>query len=328
MPPTTQLPEAPTTDPADAPDLAVRVRGLRRTYGRGPDAFEAVRGIDLDVARGSITALLGTNGAGKTSTLEVVEGLGTASAGTVQVLGLDPVRDRGRVRRRTGVLLQTSGFSGDLTVAETLRMWASTVTGARPVAESLEQLDLGHRAGTRVRALSGGEVRRLDLACTLMGDPDLVMLDEPTTGLDPESRRSVWQLLRRIKDEGRTVLLTTHYLEEAEALADRLAIMHAGRLVRSGTPAEITAGHRSTIGFARLDPALAEDLLRGLRGPDVVEVVHQGSRTLLRTTDLQPTLTDLLLRCRERGVHLDGLDARTADLEQVFLSIADGGTDA
>ncbi len=180
-----------------------------------------------------------------------------------------------------------------------------------------------------MRSLSGGEVRRLDLACTLMGDPDLVMLDEPTTGLDPESRREVWQLLRTIRDEGRTVLLTTHYLDEAEALSDRLAIMHEGRLVRAGAPAEITAGHRSSITFARLDPALLQTMVAelGLQQRDVT-VEQQGGRTSLGTTDLQPTLTDLLTWARAREVRLDGLDARTADLEQVFLSIAAGGTDA
>ena len=308
---------------------AVRVRGLRRTYGKGDDAFDAVRGIDLDVAHASITALLGTNGAGKTSTLEVLEGLNRPDGGTVEVLGLDLVRDRAQVRRRTGVLLQTSGFSGDLSVEETLRMWSATVTDARPVAEALDMLDLARRAGTRVRSLSGGEVRRLDLACTLLGHPDLVMLDEPTTGLDPESRREVWRLLRRLREEGCTVLLSTHYLEEAEALADRLEVMHAGLLVRSGTPAEIAAGHRSTISFRSLDPATGERLAADLQlQRRDVEVGAEAGTTSLRTAHLQPVLTDLLAWCREHDVDLEGLDARTASLEQVFLSIADGGTPA
>ena len=178
------------------------MRGLRRTYGAGSGAFEAVRGVDLDVPAGTITALLGTNGAGKTSTLEVIEGLARASAGTVRVLGLDPVADREEVRRRTGVLLQRSGFSGDLTVRETLLMWRATVTSPRPVDESLAMLRLTERADVQVRALSGGEQRRLDLACTLMGDPDVVLLDEPTTGLDPESRRDVWRLVPGLRDRG------------------------------------------------------------------------------------------------------------------------------
>ncbi|OWY61030.1 multidrug ABC transporter ATP-binding protein, partial [cyanobacterium TDX16] len=163
----------------------MQVRGLRRTYGHGSSAYEAVRGVDLDVPVGSITALLGTNGAGKTSTLEVIEGLVPPSDGEVRVLGLDPIADRSVVRRRTGVLLQRSGFSGDLTVRETLRLWHATVTDARPVDEMLALLSLEERAEVRMLALSGGEVRRVDLACTLMGSPELVVLDEPTTGLDP-----------------------------------------------------------------------------------------------------------------------------------------------
>ncbi len=186
---------------------SIEVRGLRRVYGTGEEAFEAVRGIDLVVGAGTIVALLGTNGAGKTSALELVEGLARPTAGQVRVLGLDPVTDRAEVRRRTGVLLQTSGFPADLTVAETLRMWASTMTSARPVADALAELDLAGRADVRVRSLSGGELRRLDLACTLLGDPDVVLLDEPTTGLDPQSRRRVWDLVADLRDRGRSVLL-------------------------------------------------------------------------------------------------------------------------
>ena len=232
------------------PDAAVRVRGLRRTYGQGASAYEAVRGVDLDVPTGSITALLGTNGAGKTSTLEVIEGLARATDGDVSVLGLHPIADRDALRPRTGVLLQKSGFSGDLTVRETLRMWSGTLARPRPVDEMLALLSLEGRADVRMLALSGGETRRVDLACALMGGPELVILDEPTTGLDPESRREVWRLVSDLRDGGATVLLTTHYLEEAETLADRLEIMHAGQIVRSGTPIEIAEGHPSTISFA------------------------------------------------------------------------------
>lgn len=302
-------------------ETAIRVRGLRRTYGKGAQAFEAVRGVDLDVRTGSITALLGTNGAGKTSTLEVIEGLATASDGEVSVLGLDPVRDRAEVRRRTGVLLQKSGFSGDLTVRETLRLWHGTITDPQPVDDLLEALSLGHRADVRVSALSGGETRRLDLACTLMGRPELVFLDEPTTGLDPESRREVWQLVSRLRDSGATVLVTTHYLAEAESLADRLEIMHAGRIVRSGTPTEIAEGHPSAIAFTSLDAASAQlpgDL------PAVTGAVEEQHRTTLETTDLQTSLTALLTWAERSGVRLEGLEARTASLESVFLAIADG----
>jgi ABC-2 type transport system ATP-binding protein len=296
---------------------AVRVRGLRRVYGHGPDAFEAVAGVDLDVPAGSITALLGTNGAGKTSALEVIEGLAPATEGSIRVLGLDPVADRDEVRRRTGVLLQRSGFSGDLTVRETLRLWGATLTSPRPVDEMLAQLGLEDRAEVRMRALSGGETRRVDLACTLMGGHELVILDEPTTGLDPESRRDVWRVLLDLRAEGATILVTTHYLEEAETLADRLEIMHAGRIVRSGTPAEIAAGHASTIGFAeRLD---VPGDLAGVRS-----VRHADGRTTLETDALQRSLSGLLAWADHEDIELAGLDARSPSLEAVFLSIADG----
>jgi ABC-2 type transport system ATP-binding protein len=292
---------------------AIEVRGLTRTYGTGADAFTAVRGLDLEVARGSIHALLGVNGAGKTSTMEVVEGLAPATSGTVRVLGLDPVADRADVRRRTGVLLQRTGFVGDLTVAETLRMWASTVTAPRPLEESLEMLDLGGRRDVAARNLSGGELRRLDLACTLMGSPELVMLDEPTTGLDPESRRAVWDLIRGLRDEGGTVLLTTHFLEEAEQLADQVSIMRAGRVVREGTVPQIVAGEPSTIVFT----GLANDL------PALpAEVRHDRGRTEIRTADLQPTLSTLLRWADERGVLLADLAVSSPSLEAVFLRIA------
>jgi len=307
------------TNPGSKP--AVKVRGLRRTYGHGSSAYEAVRGVDLDVPAGSITALLGTNGAGKTSTLEVIEGLARASAGTVRVLGLDPVADRAAVRRRTGVLLQRSGFSGDLTVRETLRQWSGTLSHPRPVDELLERLALGDRTDVRMLALSGGETRRVDLACALMGNPELVILDEPTTGLDPESRRAVWGLVQALRDDGATVLLTTHYLEEAETLADRLEIMHAGRIVRSGTPSEIAAGHPSTISFETV-----LTLPEGLAG--ISRVVHEHGRTTLETRALQRSLTELMVWAADNAVTLDDLDARSPSLERVFLAIADGGSPA
>ena len=305
-------------DTSSDSDTAVRVRGLRRTYGHGASAYEAVRGVDLDVPAGSITALLGTNGAGKTSTLEVIEGLAPATDGEVDVLGLDPIAERAVLRRRTGVLLQRSGFSGDLTVRETLQMWRATLTSARPVDDMLALLSLEERADVRMLALSGGEARRVDLACTLMGSPELVILDEPTTGLDPESRREVWRLVSDLRDGGATVLVTTHYLEEAETLADRLEIMHAGRIVRSGTPTEIAAGHPSTISFANVSDV--PDDLAGIR-----RVVHEHGRTTLETDALQTSLSDLLAWAAHNEVALDDLDARSPSLESVFLSIADGG---
>jgi ABC-2 type transport system ATP-binding protein len=296
---------------------AIRVRGLRRTYGHGPDAYEAVRGVDLDVPTGTIVALLGTNGAGKTSTLEVIEGLAPATAGEVSVLGLDPIASRAEIRRRTGVLLQRSGFSGDLTVRETLRQWSGTLTQPRPVDEMLAMLSLEHKADTRMSALSGGEVRRVDLANALMGDPELVILDEPTTGLDPESRRDVWRLVENLRERGSTVLVTTHYLEEAETLADRLEIMHAGEIVRSGTPTEIAEGHPSTISFA--GSLEVPDDLAG-----VTRIAHEHGRTTLETAALQRSVTDLMVWAAHNDVALDDFDARSPSLESVFLAIADG----
>ena len=302
-----------------AADKAIAVQGLTRTYGAGADAFSAVRGLDLEIAHGSVHALLGVNGAGKTSTMEVIEGLAPATSGEVRVLGLHPVADRPEVRRRSGVLLQRTGFVGDLTVAETLQMWATTVTAPRPLEESLEMLDLRGRRDVAARNLSGGELRRLDLACTLMGRPEVVMLDEPTTGLDPESRRAVWDLISGLRDEGGTVLLTTHFLDEAEQLADQVSIMRAGRIVREGTLPQIVAGEPSTIGFTTLDRDLPDM-------PDLTdlpaEVRHDRGRTDVRTTDLQPTLSALMRWADDHHVTLAGLTVSSPSLEAVFLRIA------
>ncbi len=294
---------------------AIDVQDLHRGYGSGSHAFEAVRGVDLQVGFGTIHTLLGVNGAGKTSLLEVAEGLATPSGGSVRVLGLDPITDRAEVRRRAGVLLQRSGFSGDLTVRETLRMWAATVTDARPVEESLDLLDLGARADIRMRALSGGEQRRVDLTCTLTGRPEVLMLDEPTTGLDPESRHRVWELIRSLREDGVAVLVTTHYLEEAEALADRISIMRAGHVVLSGTREEIIADQPSVISFRTPDldaPPLA------------ARVVRTDGYTLVETDDLQQTLWTLLGWADQHDVRLYDLSARAASLESIFLDVAEG----
>ena len=194
----------------------ITVRDLRRRYGgTGGRGFDAVRGVTFSVRRGELFALLGTNGAGKTSTMEVLEGLAPAAQGVVRVLGCDPCRERALVRRRMGIMLQEGGFLSDLTVAETGRMWAGTLSAPRPVAEALGPVSLGHRAGVAVRSLSGGERRRLDLAMAILGRPEVLFLDEPTTGLDPESRHRTWLLIRELLAAGTTVVLTTHYLEEA-----------------------------------------------------------------------------------------------------------------
>ncbi|MFJ3161443.1 ABC transporter ATP-binding protein [Streptomyces kanasensis] len=298
--------------PDDGP--VIEAEGLRRRYAGG---FEAVTGITFAVERGEIFALLGTNGAGKTSTVEILEGLAAPDGGSVRVLGHDPYRQRAAVRPRIGVMLQEGGFPSDLTVSETVRMWAGCTSGARPTGEALDMVGLTGRARVRVKQLSGGERRRLDLALALLGRPDVLFLDEPTTGLDAEGRRDTWDLVRQLRETGTTVLLTTHYLEEAEALADRLAIMHAGRVVSSGTPAEVTASRPARIRFALPAGVPAARLPLSLRA------AQQGARRVeIRTHDLQQALTDLLGWARDQGVTLDGLDARSASLEEAFLEIA------
>ncbi len=302
--------------------MAIACHGVRRTYGSGKDAFDAVRCVDLEVPAGSITALLGTNGAGKTSTVELLEGLARPDGGEIRVLGLDPWRDRAAVRRRTGVLLQASGFSGDLTVTETLRLQTRLTSRARPIDEVLDELDLLSKRTTRVGQLSGGEQRRLDLACALLGDPDVLFLDEPSNGLDVESRRRVWDLVAVLRDRGAAILLTTHYLDEAQRLADRIELMHAGQVVRSGTPADIVADLPSTISFTTnsLSPALPLPDLGQLR---IIE--HRGTVTV-ETRDLQGSLASLLAWAASHGVTLSELRAETATLERAFLALTDASS--
>ncbi|MGV9313967.1 ABC transporter ATP-binding protein [Streptomyces sp. NPDC003691] len=294
-------------------EYVITAEDLRRSYAGG---FEAVRGVSFSVARGEIFALLGTNGAGKTSTVELLEGLAAPAGGSVRVLGHDPYRERSAVRPRIGVMLQEGGFPSDLTVTETARMWGSCTSGARPVGEALELVGLTARARVRVSQLSGGERRRLDLALALIGRPEVLFLDEPTTGLDAEGRRDTRDLVRALRDTGTTVLLTTHYLEEAETLADRLAIMHQGVIVTTGTPAEVTAERPARIRFL-LPPGV-----EAARLPLSLKAGFTGRRVEIRTHELQPSLEELLRWAREHGVRLEGLDARAASLEEAFLDIA------
>ncbi|SDL23542.1 ABC transporter ATP-binding protein [Streptomyces indicus] len=299
-------------------ERVIDVTDLRRTYAGG---FEAVRGITFHVGKGELFALLGTNGAGKTSTVELLEGLARPAAGQVRILGHDPYAERTAVRPRIGVMLQEGGFPAELTVAETVRMWAGCTSGARPLGEALELVGLAKRAGVRVKQLSGGEKRRLDLALALLGRPEVLFLDEPTTGLDAEGRAETWELVRELRDRGTTVLLTTHYLEEAESLAERLAILHEGEIAATGTPAEVTASQPSRISFELPEGYFVGDLppLAGLgvTGHDVV-----GRTVQLRTPELQRAATGLLLWAQQAGVELRGLDVRSASLEEAFLQIA------
>lgn len=299
-------------------DQVIDVTDLRRVYGGG---FEAVRGVSFSVGRGELFALLGTNGAGKTSTVELLEGLAAPAGGRVRVLGHDPYAERGAVRHRIGVMLQEGGFPSELTMAETVRMWAACTSGARPAAEALEIVGLGKRAGVRVKMLSGGEKRRLDLATALIGQPEVLFLDEPTTGLDAEGRRETWELVRALRDNGTTVLLTTHYLEEAESLADRLAIMHEGRIAAEGTIADVVAAQPSQVSFALPAGYFVGDL-PPLGELGVSEHEIDGGRIRLRTHELQRTATGLLVWARDANVELGRLDVRAASLEEAFLRIA------
>ena len=303
---------------ANEHEHVIEVTGLRRVYGGG---FEAVRGIDFSVRRGEVFALLGTNGAGKTSTVELLEGLASPAGGQVRVLGHDPYTERAAIRPRTGVMLQEGGFPSELTVAETARMWAGCVSGARPEREVLALVGLESKAGVRVKQLSGGQRRRLDLALALLGDPEVLFLDEPTTGLDAEGRRDTWELVRALRDRGTTVLLTTHYLEEAEDLADRLAILHEGRIAATGTPAEVTAAQPARISFELPEGYFVGDLPPlgelGVCGHEI-----DGGLVRLRTRELQRTATELLVWAGRAGVELRRLDVRSASLEEAFLGIA------
>lgn len=311
-------------------DLAIQAHDLRCSYGD----FEAVRGIDLEVRPGEMFALLGTNGAGKTTTMETLEGHRRASSGSLSVLGHDPYAERARVRPRLGIMLQESGFAGELTVAETIDMWlalSSSPLGEKhrrrdTAAEAMERLDLVDRADTRVVQLSGGQKRRLDLVLATITRPDLVFLDEPTTGLDPESRRRTWELIDTLRGSGTTIVLTTHYLEEAERLADRIAIMHAGRIAVEGTLAELVDDRPTRISFRRPEGVSTADVDRALRtvvGPQRLEAVGSDG-LVLEVGDAQQALVRLLGWADSHGHRLDNITVSQASLSDVFTQIASG----
>src|SRR6266571_1732211 len=221
---------------------AVSVRELTKSYADVP----AVRGIDLEIGRGEIFALLGPNGAGKTTTVEILEGYRARDGGSVSVLGDDPARAKRSFRERIGVVLQQSQLFQNLTVREIHRMFAGYYEHPRNVDEVIELVGLGEKRDARVKTLSGGQKRRLDLGLALVGDPELVFMDEPTTGFDPQARRTAWEMIRSLRSLGKTVLLTTHYLDEAQNLADRVAVLVGGKIVTLGTPAELTGGSATT----------------------------------------------------------------------------------
>jgi ABC-2 type transport system ATP-binding protein len=290
---------------------AIEVRGLRKTYG----SLEAVAGIDLRVERGEVFALLGPNGAGKTTSVEILEGHRTRDGGEVSVLGFDPGRGETGFKQRIGIVLQETGVEPYLTVEETVELYRGYYPHPRPLDEVLELVELSEQRGTRVRRLSGGQQRRLDVAVGLAGDPDLLFLDEPTTGFDPAARRGAWEMVRGLQALGKTIFLTTHYMEEAQTLADRVAIIRKGRIVAEGAPsALISAETATTIRFR--PPADVAGLLDGL----TAKAADHGFVTI-ETESPTAALHALTSRAQERGIELEELTVSKATLEDLYLRL-------
>jgi ABC-2 type transport system ATP-binding protein len=278
-------------------DLAIDVKGLRKSYGE----LEAVRGIDFDVKRGEVFGLLGPNGAGKTTTVEILEGYRSRDAGQVEVLGVDPAEASGEWRERIGVVLQSSAMYETLTVAEMLRLFAGYYERSRPVDDVVELVGLKEKRDDRVRRLSGGQRRRLDLALALVGDPELIFLDEPTTGFDPHARRQAWETLRSLRGLGKTIVLTTHYLDEAERLADRVGVLRRGEIVAVGPPSELIGSVPAT----------------------EIRYRDNGREVVLETDQPTRILHELTTKAIAENRELDGLVVRRPSLEDVYLSLTD-----
>jgi ABC-2 type transport system ATP-binding protein len=274
---------------------AIRVAGLRKSYG----THEAVRGIDFEIGAGEVFGLLGPNGAGKTTTIEILEGYRNRDAGEVEVLGEDPQRAGRAWREKVGVVLQSSALYPNLTVREHLSVFGGYYENSRDPDEVVDIVGLTEKSDARCRTLSGGQKRRLDLGLALIGNPELIFLDEPTTGFDPGARRAAWETIRNLRSLGTTILLTTHYLDEAEQLADRVAVLRDGQIVRVGSPAELTGG-------------TSETEIRFLRnGETVVEHTIEPTRRL----------HELTAEALERGEELEGLEVRRPSLEDVYLEL-------
>ena len=276
---------------------AVEVSGLTKAYG----GVEAVRGIDFAIGSGEVFALLGPNGAGKTTTVEVLVGYRRRDGGEVTVLGTDPARADARWRARIGVVPQTGELFPNLTVFEHLELFAGYYDDPRPPREVLSLVGLDEKARAKTRTLSGGQRRRLDLGVALVGNPELIFLDEPTTGFDPGARRAAWETIRSLRSLGKTILLTTHYIEEAHRLADRVAVLRRGEIVASGTPAELIARTPAT----------------------VIRYRRNGEEVVVQTEDPTRVLHDLTGRALGDGLELDGLEVHRATLEDVYLALTE-----
>ena len=296
------------------PEAVISVKGLRKSYGE----LEALRGIDLDVARGEIFAFLGPNGAGKTTAISVLEGYLERDAGEVEVLGEDPASVGRDWRGRVGFVLQECRMEPLLTVRETLEMYAGYYEHPRDVAETIELIGLTDKADDRTGRLSGGQQRRLDVAVALIGDAELLFLDEPTTGFDPSARRAAWQVIEGLRDLGKTVMLTTHYMDEAQALADRVAVIASGRIIAAGTPDDL-GGRRDAecvISFELPDrePGAVEAAVAG-------EWSRTNGRLSLRTGDPTRSLHELTGWALDNGIGLEGLEVTRPSLEDVYLEL-------
>jgi ABC-2 type transport system ATP-binding protein len=282
------------------PDPVISIRGLRKSYGE----FEAVRGIDLEVQAGEVFAFLGPNGAGKTTTVEILEGYRERSGGEVAVLGEDPEHAGRAWRERIGIVLQDCRLDPYLTVRESLGLYAGYYSAPRPVEETIELVGLGDKADARTGSLSGGQQRRLDVGMALVGDPELLFLDEPTTGFDPSARRGAWDVIEGLRDLGKTVFLTTHYMDEAQRLADRVAIIAAGEIVAAGTPADL--GDRESL-------------------PTTISYRLGGEEVAVETRTPVADLHELTGRAVAEGLDLEGLEVTRPSLEDVYLSLTEEG---
>ena len=302
-----------STGPAEA---VIRVNSLRKTYGD----LVAVDNVSFEVQPGEVFGLLGPNGAGKTTTVEVLEGLRKPDSGEVSVLGIDVIGHPDDLRPRIGVSLQTAALYPKLNVVEVLELFRSFYPGGRPVDELVELMDLGEKRKARTQDLSGGQRQRLSVALALVNDPELVFLDEPTTGMDPAARRMLWDVVLGLKQRGRSVLLTTHYMEEAEILCDRLAIMDHGRILEAGTVDELVSRrfHERAVRFDAID-GLTGEQLAGF--PGVTSVKREGSAVLLYTRDVPATIGAVLTATERMGVDPANLAVRRATLEDVFLDL-------
>ncbi len=296
-------------------ELAISVRGLRKSYGEN----EAVSGIDFEVTSGEVFGFLGPNGAGKTTTIEILEGYRERSGGEVEVLGVDPGEPTREWRSRVGLVLQECELDPLLTVREAITLFATFYPAPRPVEETIELTGLAEKREARIGSLSGGQKRRVDVAIGIIGDPDLIFLDEPTTGFDPTARRDAWNMIEGLKALGKTVFLTTHYMDEAEHLADRVAILREGHIVAQGPMKELSAslGRRTVIGF-RLNGGLDAEEVRSCVSA-TLQVA--GEEISIETEQPQADLYRLLALAEQRGVALEDLEVRKPSLEDIFLDL-------